>query len=199
MTRQDEHEIEYWRNATPEILKEEEFRLRLMLSIFPLPAYAGSVLEIGVGPQGGLLRFISAPRKVGIEPLASEYLELGFPRPDRGVEVVEEYFEKWESSEKFDVIVCTNALDHGEMGFHTLGAIDRRLNPAGEFYLHVHLRPAELLNAGHNHSLTVAQLDRELEHLPNWRQQKREFYDNDVDGKFRCRALVGVWRKSLYA
>lgn len=199
MTRQDEHEIEYWTNATPEILQEEERRLVLMAALFPMPAAVGSILEIGVGPQGGLLPFVLARRKVGIEPLASKYLELGFPAPDYGVEMVEEYFEKWESEEKFDVIVCTNALDHGAMGFHSLAAIDRHLAPAGEFYLHVHLRPAELLNAGHDHSLTVEQLDGALACMPWWKEQKREFYDNDVDGKFRCRTLVGVWRKSLYS
>ena len=192
MNAKDEHEINYWLKATPEILQEELDRLRLMETLFPLPESAASVLEIGVGPQGGLLPFIDSPRKVGIDPLFSKYAELGFVQP-AGAELVEEYFERWNSDERFEVILCTNALDHGEMGFGTMGLIVRHLLPGGRLYLHVHLRPPHLLNAGHDHCLSVDQLDYELMKLPLV-ELKREFFDHDVDGKFNCRALVGIWQ-----
>jgi hypothetical protein len=193
MNAKDAHEIRYWRGCSPETLQEETDRLQLMRGLFPLPDEAASVLEIGVGPQGGLLPFVKSRRKVGVDPLFSAYAQLGFTRPI-GVECVEAYFEAWESSETFEVIICTNALDHGEMGFHTLPAIAARLRPEGRLFLHVHLRPAALLNVGHDHALSVEQLDAELAKLP-LRELKREFFEHDVDGNY-CRAVVGIWERS---
>jgi Methyltransferase domain len=193
MNAKDAHEIRYWQECDSATLQEELERLRLMRRLFPLPDSAKSVLEIGVGPQGGLLPFIRSQRKVGIDPLFSAYAQIGFRRPI-GVECVEAYFESWESAETFEAIVCTNALDHGEMGFHTLPAITAHMAPGGRFFLHVHLRPSELLNTGHDHSLTVAQLDAELANLP-LRELKRDFFEKDVDGHY-CLAVVGIWERS---
>jgi cyclopropane fatty-acyl-phospholipid synthase-like methyltransferase len=149
------------------------------------------VLEIGTGPFGGVLPLIQAVRKVGIDPLCSEYRKLKTLEELPGIEYVEAYFEEWRTEDRFDTVIAIDALDHGEMGFHLLPRIFDLLRSGGRLYLHVHFRPPDYLNLIHDHPMTEKDLDR---FLGAFAEEKRQFYEHDVGGDF-CRALVGVWRR----
>ena len=202
MKLNDQHELNYWRNASPQLIEEERGRLSIYLRAFGLPKYNGastavadvkSILEIGVGPLGGVLPLLPARRKVGIDPLFSAYREIGLFKEQPGIEYVESYFEQWCTEERFEQIVSTNALDHGNLSFQIIPAIARLLAPRGRFYLHVHLRTPELLNAGHDHLMTIESLEEALQQT-SLVEIKRNIYEHDIDGQF-CRALVAIWEQ----
>jgi len=151
------------------------------------------ILEIGTGPHWGLLPFIEADLKFGVDPLYPAYEAVGILEERNGIRRVDEPFEHWDTDQQFDLILTTNALDHGEMGFYLLPKIWRMLKPGGRFYLHVHLRPEELKNLLHDHPLTEEQLDKHLGYT-DLIQERRELLDKDLDG-FESKTLIGVWRK----
>ncbi len=151
------------------------------------------ILEVGTGPFWGLLPMLDCAKKVGVDCLYDAYHYLNLLDERDGILMVAEPFEHWETNDQFDVIVTTNALDHGEMGFYLVMKMWRMLRPGGRLYLHVHLRPADMLNLIHDHSLTQAQLDAQLANT-DLIEERRELFPNDVDGAF-CETLVGVWRK----
>lgn len=154
---------------------------------------AGSILEVGTGPWWGLLPHIRADKKTGVDPLYPAFDAVSVLADRDGIQAVGEPFEHWETNEQFDAIFTTNALDHGEMGFYLIPKMWRLLKPGGRLFLHVHLRPKDLLNLVHDHSLTEAQLDQHLSYT-DLIEERRRIYGRDVDGEF-CEALVGVWRK----
>lgn len=194
LTQKDLLELKYWFTAN---MQEERAMLRRYLDAFRIPELVNvSVLEIGTGPHWGLLPYFPlALRRVGVDPLYPAFYAAGILEERDQIIQVGECFERWDTNETFDVIVTTNALDHGEMGFGLLPKIARLLAPGGRFYLHVHLRPIELLNLIHDHALSVEDLDKHLGYT-DLIEERREFHEKDIDGNF-CRALIGVWRKPL--
>jgi hypothetical protein len=152
-----------------------------------------SILEIGTGPQYGFLKSLEARLKYGVDPLYKTFHALGILAERDSIFEVPIPFEFWDTDLQFDAIFTANALDHGEMGFHLIPKIWKLLKPGGRVYLHVHLRPKDLLNILHDHSLTEKQLDKHLSYT-NLVQVERKIFENDIDGKF-CQALVGIWEK----
>lgn len=153
------------------------------------------ILEIGTGPLWGLLPYLRAKRKFGVDPLYPAYYALGDVLEDRnGILQIDEPFEHWDTNETFDAIFTVNALDHGEMGFYLLPKIWRMLRPGGLFYMHAHLRPKDLLNLVHDHALTEEQFDKHLSYT-DLIEVKRAVLEKDIDGRFDSPALVGIWRK----
>lgn len=186
-------ELKYWAHYD----KAAEYALRdRYMDLFGLDRLdltQHDVLEIGTGPLWGLMSRIDARYMYAVDPLYDAYHAIGVLEPKPACLAVCEPFEHWETNQQFDVIVTTNALDHGEMGFYLLVKMWRMLKRGGRLYLHVHLRPADMLNLLHDHSLTEEQLDRHLAYT-NLVEMRRETFDKDVDGNF-CKALVGVWTK----
>src|SRR5262249_39113012 len=107
----------------------------------------------------------------------------------------DEPFEYWDTSDRFDYIITTNTLDHGELGFHVLPKIYRLLKPGGRLYLHVHLRPPDLINILHDHALTMEQFFASVQDT-RWTTVERKIYNSDVDGNF-CQALVAILRRPV--
>lgn len=152
------------------------------------------ILEIGTGPYFGLLPLLSrAAVRVGVDPLYPAFDAVSVLADRDGILRVDEPFEHWETNDQFDAILTCNALDHGEMGFYLIPKMWRMLRPGGRLYIHVHLRPPDLLNLLHDHSLTEEQLDKHLSYT-DLVQKHRKIYEHDVDGGF-CRTLVGIWSK----
>jgi SAM-dependent methyltransferase len=162
-----------------------------------LPVATGSVLEIGTGPYWGMLPNIAASLRIAIDPLIDAFCQLGLLEERGDIRYYSEPFEQWDASEYlFDAVLCANALDHGEMGFHLLPKIARILKPGGCFYLYVHLRPPELLNLLHDHALTVEALDRHLSYTPLV-EVRREIRERDEIAGWNCPTLIGIWQKPL--
>lgn len=189
-------ELKFW---LTDDLEAERVKLRRYIEVFGLrDGLTGEVLEIGTGPLWGLLPFVRSPRpyrQTGIDPLYPAFEDVGILEDRGGVQRIDQPFELWDTNETFDHILTTNALDHGEMGFYLIPKIWRMLKPGGRFYMHVHLRPPDLLNLVHDHCLTEAQLDKQLG-FTNLKKIVRQVYKDDVDGGF-CPALVGIWGKPI--
>ncbi len=185
-------ELQYWQQAD---LPSHRAKLSLYLWAFGFYRNPASVLEIGCGPLGGVLPLITrAQRRVAVDPLCEAYREAGMLPLDSGIEFISEHFEEWKSSEKFDAIFAADALDHGEMGFFLMPRFAEMLTPGGRLYVHVNMRPAERLNALHDHPLTIGNLDAALAHS-KLVELRRDIYPNDVDGAYECPSLVGVWER----
>jgi SAM-dependent methyltransferase len=163
--------------------------------IFRVPDW--HVLEIGAGPYWGMLAHIQAELRIAVDPLIDAFEKLAILDPRGDIRYYAEAFEQWDPAEHaFDAILCANALDHGEMGFHLLPKIARLLKPGGRFHLHVHLRPPELLNLLHDHSLTAESLDKHLSYTPLV-EVRREWWDRDYIAGWDCPTLIGIWQKPL--
>lgn len=157
-----------------------------------------NILEIGTGPYWGLLPYLthtewSPRRRVAVDPLIDAFDACGLLEDRGSIQYYSVPFEQWDAdSEQFDAIISTNALDHGEMGFYLLPKIARLLKPGGKFFCHVHLRPPELLNILHDHSLTMKQYESAA--IDAGLTGSYGIWERDIDGQF-CPALVGIWRK----
>lgn len=196
LTHKELLELKFWLTCN---FDEEQAKLSQYLAIWDNPekfyAYGEDtiVLEIGTGPQYGFLPFLNVDKKYGVDPLYPLYYAAGILAERNGVFEVPMPFEYWDTDLQFDAIFTANALDHGEMGFYLLPKIWKMLKPGGLFFLHVHLRPKDLLNLVHDHCLTEEDLDKHLSYT-NLVEVKRKIFENDIDGNF-CKALVGIWRK----
>lgn len=194
-TIKDRLELNYWLTAD---MKEHRAKLLQYVGAWSLgagwPKEFGTVLEIGTGPTGGILPLINAKRKIGVDPMHQIYCDLELLTPDKSVEYNAEYFEAMSfNGQRFDAIFCADALDHGDLSFSIIPRIADLLSAGGRFYLHVHLRPPDLINLIHDHGLTIEQLDKVLTNdCLTLEEQFRKVYPTDVDEKF-CEAVVGVW------
>ena len=93
------------------------------------------VLDVGCG-IGSVLHFVKGKRK-GIDPLAEEYAK--FYCYPAGVEVSKGYAERLEFEDgSFDVVFCTNVLDHVESPETAVAEAARVLGNGGWFVLTVH-------------------------------------------------------------
>lgn len=203
LTHKDLLELKYWLTCSLEMERTKagvylhHFGLSNLPTIPEIQLHEDrpqvSILEIGVGPFWGLLPHIPADKKVAVDPLLRAYYALGILDPRNGIQYVEEAFERWDTNDEFDMVLCANALDHGEMGFHLLPKLAKLLKPSGKLYIHVQLRPTEMLNIIHDHVLTVEQLDRNLQYT-DLKEIKREILERDFDSPY-CPALVGIWEK----
>lgn len=193
--------IEYG-SAHPDSKEHQKQMQKEYLTAFDLVLDpSNSVLEIGCGPYWGMLTDAecrAASLCVAVDPLIEAFNQLGLlENEERGdIRYYSVPFEQWDTDLTFDAILCANALDHGEMGFHLLPKIARLLKPGGRFYLHVHLRPQELLNLVHDHSLTVESLDKHLSYTPLV-EVRRTITPQDPIAGFDCPTLIGIWEKPL--
>lgn len=106
---------------------------------------AKSVLELGLG-HGFTTRIFSNnfDRHVVLEgsPAIIQNFKKRFPKCD--AQIVETYFEKFDTDEKFDVIVMGFILEHVEDPFEIISRYKKFLSPKGKFFLAV--PNAEALN-----------------------------------------------------
>lgn len=93
-----------------------------------------TVLDIGCGPRGSLEWATMAKRRIGLDPLAGEYLKLGADRhqmeyicsPSESIPLLDG---------ECDVVCSFNSLDHVEDVDGTLREIKRVTAPGGLFFL----------------------------------------------------------------
>jgi hypothetical protein len=196
LNQKDSLELKWWKTADQEYQRNKMLVYLEEFGLGPNPK-TPDVLEIGTGPLLGLLPYFNAPTRVGIDPLLDIYQQEGLlPAAEAAkYSLFSVPFETWTTSYRYHTIVSADALDHGDMGFQLVPKIAGLLAPGGRFYLHVHLRPKELLNLIHDHQLTQAQLNTQLSQT-DLIQEKRVILPHDVDGQF-CETLVGIWQKPL--
>jgi ubiquinone/menaquinone biosynthesis C-methylase UbiE len=154
-------ELRFWRGrqAIEKELANDQY-LRLFTRQFSLSEgdYAGkAILDVGCGPRGSLEWAVMARRRVGLDSLAREYLELGTRR--HAMAYVDGRAESMPfRSGSFDIVASFNSLDHVRDVDRVLGEIGRVTRPGGLFLLIVEVNheptPTE------PHRLSPAVLDR---------------------------------------
>jgi SAM-dependent methyltransferase len=132
------HELRYWSEKKKEegVLTHNAYEY-FYTTHFGLSAsyYEDKViLDIGCGPRGSLVWASMASRRIGLDPLAREYLRLGARHHQM------EYLDA--SSEAMplkdaecDVVSSFNSLDHVKDVYQTLREVKRVTRPGGLFLL----------------------------------------------------------------
>lgn len=96
-----------------------------------------SVLEVGCGPKG-MIHYIPAKQKVGIDPLIENYKKLGILE-DGDVKHLTGVGEELDfPDENFDIIICFNVLDHCEKPPTVCKEMCRVLKNDGRIIFHSH-------------------------------------------------------------
>jgi glycosyltransferase involved in cell wall biosynthesis/ubiquinone/menaquinone biosynthesis C-methylase UbiE/Tfp pilus assembly protein PilF len=96
------------------------------------------ILDIGCGPRGSLEWANMAERRVGLDPLADSYKELG--TDSQGMEYIASGSEDIPFPDAyFDVVTSFNSIDHVDDIDKTITEIKRVLKPGGTFLLLTHV------------------------------------------------------------
>jgi SAM-dependent methyltransferase len=125
-----------WRASNEPVLSNDHFAF-FYTGYFGLDEafYTGKrILDIGCGPRGSLEWAGMAAERVGLDPLANEYLKLGAWRlqmkiiaaPAEAIPFADGYF---------DVVSSFNSLDHVDDLGRTIAEIKRVVKPGGLFLL----------------------------------------------------------------
>lgn len=201
--QQSEYELDYWRKT--DRAKNDARQLKI-LNLWGFTG-ADSVLEVGTGPWGGCLPFVEANRKIGTDPLYMEYAEAkltpypaGFQMFALDVAILPEVhgalvnLSDEQRVTQVNAVLCMNTLDHGDSDFRSIDAIARLLKPGGRFYLHVNLRTPEQLNEGHDHALSLEDLQAVIERN-GLREIKCDVYDHDPVEWAPYKTVIGIWER----
>lgn len=130
------HELSYWKRIkkVEGSLSNEHYK-RFYTTHFGLEDsfYEGKVLlDIGCGPRGSLEWASMASRRMGIDPLANKYLQLGASR--HNMEYINSPAEKIPLEDGVcDVVFSFNSLDHVENIEQTLEEVKRVTRSGGLF------------------------------------------------------------------
>jgi ubiquinone/menaquinone biosynthesis C-methylase UbiE len=133
-------ELKFWQQLhqeygkSPEQLAQERAHYRYFFTDFfdlPFEYYRGKrVLDIGCGPMGSLEWATETAERVGLDPLADKYLELGASK--HAMSYVKAPSEKIPFPDgHFDVVVSLNSLDHVEDVAKTIEEMKRVTAPKG--------------------------------------------------------------------
>jgi ubiquinone/menaquinone biosynthesis C-methylase UbiE len=131
-------ELRYWRSRKKSEgeLSNEHYR-HFYTSHFGIDEseYEGGVLlDIGCGPRGSLEWASMAGRRIGLDPLADDYLRLGADR--HAMEYVSAPSEAIPLEDaSCDAVFSFNSLDHVESVEQTVSEIKRVTKPGGRFLL----------------------------------------------------------------
>lgn len=125
---------------------------------------AAKILDIGCGIKT-VLHFLPG-EKYGLDPLAKEYRKI-YDYPS-DIRIIKGGGESIPFSENiFDVVFCTNALDHAENPARVVQEIYRVIKPDGFFILIVELiervRRSSEGRVGHPHDLTAIDVEKLLD------------------------------------
>lgn len=134
--------------------------------IVDLTKDANSILELGLG-HGITSRIFSKhyKRHVVLEGSAAVIDNFRKKSPDCNPEIIETYFEKYETKEKFDVIVLGFILEHVDNPYEIITYFKKFLSPEGNMFISV--PNAEALN-------------RRLGHLAGLLPDMQALSENDV-------------------
>lgn len=99
--------------------------------------FAGKrILDVGCGPRGSLEWATEAARRVGLDPLANRYRDLGID--EHAMEYCSAPAENMPFlDESFDVVSSLNSLDHVDDFYAALAEVTRVLVPGGSFLIEV--------------------------------------------------------------
>lgn len=137
--RQNTDEISYWfewvpKNRPEQYNNKDKFHFEINKNMFTnlnLNFEGGRVLDVGCGPFG-MLPYVKARAKIGIEPLVEEFNRKGAYEND--VVILKTIAENIPLPSEFvDAVYCMNALDHFHKPYKALDEIFRVLKKGGVF------------------------------------------------------------------
>ncbi len=158
---------------------------------------AKTVIEIGCGPTGGLLKFIRARRLIGVEPLANRFLEKGFEEIVRGeilyLDTVGEHIPLVNGFA--DTVCCMHSLGHIQEPRLVLDEIDRLLTVGGQLWIMDILRAAEQVTIDHPFALSG---DDILDWLTSrgYRPVRTDFDRRYQENDFDLPLFYGIFEKT---
>lgn len=190
------NELSYWKNRK-KIEKEfsnshYEYFYTTHFGIEKSFYHSKVLLDVGCGPRGSLEWADNAKRRIGLDPLASEYLKLGADK--HKMEYIASGSENipLENGE-CDIIFSFNSLDHLNNISDSIKEIKRCLTQNGVFLLLVEVNHPP--TACEPHTLSprdiVEKLSPELkaENLQVFRPEDNGMYQSIRSGKVFCEAL----------
>ena len=132
------HELGYWKNVRSRegVLHNNHYAYfyTAHFGIEPSFYHGKNLLDIGCGPRGSLEWATMAARRIGLDPLAKEYLELGAKHHQ--MEYCDAPSEKIPlKSGEWDAVFSFNSLDHVQNIHQTIKEIKRITRPNGIFLL----------------------------------------------------------------
>jgi ubiquinone/menaquinone biosynthesis C-methylase UbiE len=162
------------------------------------------ILDVGCGPTG-IGYFITAAKRVGVDPLAETYERWNgyFGEP---IELVASQAEQLPfGTATFDTVFCINCIDHSQDPAAILTEIARVLRPGGLLVFHVdldsplrrlHKRLRPRVRRMHPHSLKWKWLSAELAHRFTVLKQYRD--EQVFAGNLRQMKYEAFWDGLLY-
>jgi len=156
----DDAEMGYWRgrleiegvlgNAHYEHVFTAQFGLE------PAFFHGKRVLDVGCGPRGSLEWATGAAARVGLDPLADRYRELGIER--HAMSYVRAPAERMPFGDaSFDVVASLNSLDHVDDVDRAVGEITRVAAPGATWLLTVEVGHEPTATEPHSLSWDVAE------------------------------------------
>ena len=137
------------------------------------------IMDIGCGPRGSLEWASMASRRIGLDPLANEYLRLG--ASEHQMEYINASSEKIPVKDaECDAVFSFNSLDHVEDVDKTLSEIKRIVRPGGIFLLIAEVN--HLPTDCEPHELTPASLLDSLK--PEFECESLKIYQPAVHGVY---------------
>lgn len=149
LSEKEEAELAFWQSRLQKqgVLTNEHFEYFYTTHFsWDTAFYQGKkILDIGCGPRGSLEWAEEAACRIGIDPLAAVYRQLGTAR--HSMQYVSCGAESLPFADaSFDVVCSLNSLDHVDDLDKVIGEIKRVLAPQGYFLLisDIHTRPTVL-------------------------------------------------------
>jgi SAM-dependent methyltransferase len=145
--------------ATQAKCREYWVRYRHLDDILRLVPMDGTskILDVGCGIST-VLHFLPGER-CGVDPIADRYKTVYRYPPE--LDIRQGYAESLPfEDDRFDVVFCSNCIDHTEDPGRAVAEIRRVVRPGGRFVLTCEVFPEDVgvRNAGHPHSMTASRL-----------------------------------------
>lgn len=156
------------------------------------------VVEIGCGPTGGVLKFIKARLRIGIEPLANRFLEKGFENiksPD--ILFLNSFGEHIPLVNGFaDVVCCIHSIGHVQKPQEVLMEVDRILKEGGEVFILEIMRTSMQVTIDHAVALQPGDF------IDWFRQKKYSIIRSDLnqtirENEYDLPLFYGIFRKEI--
>ena len=149
-----------------------------------------NVIDIGCGAYGGIFSAIKFSKMIGIDPLwdlYKEYIDL----PKDILKVIGT-FEKFNYTEKVDLIVCVDSINYCDNLVFAARQIISHLDVNGYFVLHLNLRNKKQLNKNHKYLYTEDNIINAFNKLYCLRFN---IFTSDPINKKKYKTCIGIWRK----
>jgi len=184
--------VHYWKQS---LHKNPPSKYQRYCKFWDVSKNYDRVLEIGTGPLGGVLPYIQADVKVGLDPLYHVFERNSLLHRFPDIQYVTGDIANPPFNEPFTAVFSANCLDHGKSRDCYIDNIASLIVSGGWFYLHVHLREGWQLNAQHTVPVNTDALFQGLERNGFLLPGSLSSYGIDPIAVEPYKTLIGVWQK----